>query len=546
MNRFLLNLYLLILLCSISQSSFGQSRYYVSPSGSNNGGTSWHDAVQDLQEAIDSAATGDTIWVAEGTYLPTKEFDGDASGGSDPRERTFYISRNIKIFGGFSASDTMAARDVELYPTLLSGDVGIDGDSIDNCYHVVFIDGRTANGDITSECMLDGFTILSGNANDSPINGWGGGVLNMGSNATASPSVFHCTFLNNFALNGGGIYNYGGDAGMSSPIISHCRFEDNSSEREGGAIYNYGHIFGVSSPAISHSHFISNRAGDDGGAISNDSGDSGICSALITNCSFFDNRALNGNGGCIFNKSREVGVSSPVFNSCVFNESTAALNGGVISNYSDGGISSPSFTNCTFCDNAAGLFGGAISSLSVSGTTNLLLINCILWNNGDEIFGGTVLLSHCLFDDGTPGNGTIIYPSGVVNGGNNLDDHPLFLDEINGNFRLQNHSPGINAGDNTAISEMYDLDELPRKNGVVDIGAFENPHVNCPDTIWIGSNYSPLQGLYAAKTEIQLSENVQILLASTVTMSAPSVQLLPVSQFDLGAIVTIDSQGCNP
>ncbi|MGB1217895.1 MAG: right-handed parallel beta-helix repeat-containing protein, partial [Saprospiraceae bacterium] len=120
-------------------------------------GSSWGNAYTNLQDAIDSACTLDEIWVAEGTYHPTDIPDGATATTS--RDRSFHLNKDLKIYGGFDATETLLSeRNHQANPTILSGDIGGPNDDSDNCYHV-FI---TAN--LTSDAVLDGFGIMGGNA----------------------------------------------------------------------------------------------------------------------------------------------------------------------------------------------------------------------------------------------------------------------------------------------------------------------------------------------------------------------------------------------
>ena len=50
----------------------------------------------------------------------------------------------------------------------------------------------------------------------------------------------------------------------------------------------------------------------------------------------------------------------------------------------------------------------------------------------------------------------------------------MFVDYLNGDFRLQSNSPCINAGGNTFVTSATDLDGQPRIRGErVDVGAYE-------------------------------------------------------------------------
>jgi hypothetical protein len=62
----------------------------------------------------------------------------------------------------------------------------------------------------------------------------------------------------------------------------------------------------------------------------------------------------------------------------------------------------------------------------------------------------------------------------ITNGPGNFTNEPLFIDMVNGNFRLQSNSPCINSGKNIYAPAGFDLDGNPRiVGGTVDVGAYE-------------------------------------------------------------------------
>ncbi len=124
--------------------------------GGNNG-SSWGNAYTDLQSALAVAGASDQIWVAEGTYLPTNgsNLPEDVE---DPREVSFNINNGVQVYGGFAGGETsLAQRDIRANPTILSGNIGENGQA-DNSYHVVDITGSTAS------TIIDGFTVTGGQA----------------------------------------------------------------------------------------------------------------------------------------------------------------------------------------------------------------------------------------------------------------------------------------------------------------------------------------------------------------------------------------------
>jgi hypothetical protein len=117
------------------------------------------DTACDLQVALNAAFQGDEIQAAAGTYFPTASVD---------RSVSFLLRSGIAIYGGFPPDGgAWEERDWQTYPTVLSGDIGISGDTSDNSYNVV----RGSGSDETA--LLDGFIISGGNAAHIPITGVG-------------------------------------------------------------------------------------------------------------------------------------------------------------------------------------------------------------------------------------------------------------------------------------------------------------------------------------------------------------------------------------
>ena len=180
-------------------------------------GSDWPNAFTDLQEALADAEAGQQIWVAEGTYKPSAEH-----GGTGDRYRSFQMMNGVAIYGGFDPSvgdDAWEERDWANNETILSGDVGIEGDPDDNAYHVFF---HPAGTNLNGTAILDGFTITGGNANSDIALAHernGGGMHNDGS----SPTLANVAFSRNSAwLYGGGVYNANGSAPSLRECLEEC------------------------------------------------------------------------------------------------------------------------------------------------------------------------------------------------------------------------------------------------------------------------------------------------------------------------------------
>ena len=459
-------------------------------------GSSWADAYGSFQDALDAAAYGDNIYVAQGTYYP------DPNGLADPRQASFQMTDGVTIYGGFpSGEDTFENRDPSQYQTILSGDLlgndnpatqpqGLldDPSRADNCYHVFYHPEGLA---LDLNAVLDGFMITAGNADGISPHYCGGGMYNSyGSptvtnciftgnsarfggggiyNDNSSPTVISCTFTGNSAGDGGGISNwrqsspavsnctFSGDSadygsGManyfySSPTIDDSAFSDNTADG-GAGIFNYFY----SSPIVNNCTLDSNSA-DYGGAIANyvysdptltvctsssNSADGGggianFRSSPTVNDSEFSENTANSEGGAMLND-----YSSPTLTRCTFSTNSTDLTdgtGGAICNKNN----SPTVTNCTFSGNSANQ-GGAMTNWQSSPTVT----NCILWNNsaasGNEIAIGESSVINVKYCDVEGGLNAIDddLEGNTINWGNStIDTDPLFVDAFGGDYHLR-------------------------------------------------------------------------------------------------------------
>ncbi|MCX6879575.1 MAG: right-handed parallel beta-helix repeat-containing protein [Verrucomicrobia bacterium] len=244
-------------------------------------GSSWANALGDVQQAIEAcaAAGGGQVWVAAGTYKPTSEPNPETAGIA-ARRRHFSLRNGVKVYGGFTATGDpgLPERDPSLHETTLSGDLSGDDTVMrnglpdtatmtENCYHVFYHPATLA---LDATAVLDGFTIRGGYAGTGAS--WylieGGGML---SNA-ASPTIARCVFkLNAAAGKGGGIQFYYG-----TPSLTNCVMTDNLAPY-GGAIHS-----AASSPTLANCVLARNFA-PDGAAIFNQASSPTLVNCVLAN-----------------------------------------------------------------------------------------------------------------------------------------------------------------------------------------------------------------------------------------------------------------------
>ena len=285
----------------------------VNVTGGINDGTSWANAYSSLQDAIAAAQPGDTIWVAQGTYYPTS--------GTD-RTVSFNLPDGLVIYGGFNGTETtLNQRDFVANETILSGNIGVPGDSTDNSYHVVYTLGTD------STTVLNGFTITNGYAVhpsfQSPFNRGGGMYIDTDdTHLSANPTITNCTFISNTAKNGGGLYCNGENDGRASPVLHNCYFIKNMAILNGGAFYKEGKGVPGNPYLISDCLFERNKAGHSGGAVYlyEIHGE-----YAFANCSFLENTSQL-NGGAINYESVTQGVRLEL-NDCYFKDNLGADGG---------------------------------------------------------------------------------------------------------------------------------------------------------------------------------------------------------------------------
>jgi hypothetical protein len=348
-------------LAGVPQTVQAQVRYVRA--GANGDGSTWMSASGDVQAMIDAGAG--QVWVAAGTYFPSRDASGSPTTG---RIATFRLRDGVEVYGGFptSGDPQLTDRNPATYPTLLSGNLGNSNTNTDNAYHVVSV--YLGSGAVAK---LDGVTVRDGNTGpDAPLSYLDGSSVN---------GAF-----------GGGIYVVGSD-GL---VVSNCIIENNTGNRDGLATVNTG----AATASLSF---------DPGGT--NKLTASAVNDLLLP----YGTGAQSGSGGGLF-----LANGSPQFQNCIIrNNVSGYLGGGGALLHSN---ANATFTNCTFDANSSGTNGIGGDALR-AWQSKPIFVNCRFANHrraGGPLVAGPVhfyqsaaTLRACVFEN----NGI-----GLANGSGNF------------------------------------------------------------------------------------------------------------------------------
>jgi predicted outer membrane repeat protein len=527
---------MLFLLAGLCTTARGRIIYVDDDATGANDGSSWIDALTDLQDAIARAQAGDEIRVAQGVYTPT--FD------SLDRDATFELKDGVPIIGGYAGLTGMYPdfRHTEFFTTILSGDIDHNDDTEDpnrkegNSHHVVTCSGEGNSAVLEGVTITSGYSNMTGDRAHGHEFGAGGGLYCL---RACSPQLIDCIFTDNYAEAGGAVSlpNYYGLIGEDvfdedgwKPVFKRCIFTNNNNEavsvgtkwqpefinclfENNKAEYSGGAIGSMSRSTLKFSHCIFRRnvAGRTGGAIYTSRYNG--TEMQFMNCVFEDNSA-EFYGGAVYSWQK----LTLNFAHCVFRRNSADKRGGAIAVPLRSKIQ---IVNCLFVANMAGETGGAIAcpdAINGNGDSVFNVLNCTFYDNsiptfykpptnsmknpdGSRTYTSGSIITNCIFYNEPslmalsiefgrmePLIITSIYEKEHVSG--QLRDVPpppevLFVDPYGADgilgtedddFRLAPGSPAIDAGTNETDPTLpaMDLEGNPRiLNGIVDLGAYE-------------------------------------------------------------------------
>ena len=434
-----------------------------------------------IQAAVDAAAGGDTVLLADGTYTGPGNVDIDFNG------------RNLTVTSQNGPSAAI-----------------IDCGGSTGANHRGFYLHSSETG-----AVISGLTIKNGyETNDF------GGALSL---FTYGVTVQNCVIANSTSRNGGGLYT---NNSLGTATISGCTFSGNTTNGSGGGLYVNSTSTGTA--IVSGCRFLNNSStgSGGGGAYVSESGSGAIS---VSGCGFSANQAPNNGGGGIFNSN--IGTSGTITlagSTFSGNSASASLGGGGIFN-SNGGTGSGTIAvvNCVLSGNSAGGGGGIFNSNQSGGPVSVT--NCTLSGNtggtalgggggiGNYNFGTVTLTNTIIYGDtgGEIGNYAPTNPSGTTipasvtfcdvqgnyPGIGNISLNPQFVSALS-NLHLTFGSPCLGAGTATG-APAADKDGTLRPSPP-SIGAYELPAPGTTHLLWNNTsgttsiwNYSIASGSFS-------------------------------------------------
>ena len=332
---------------------------------------------------------------------------------------------NLTITGGGNTDDgggiNAAGADITLRNCVITGNAADD-------------DGGGIN--VSNAAAVIENTVISNNVLNEPNISDNGGGMN---GTTAVVTIVGSTFTGNVANDiGGGLYFNG-----STIDVRQSTFEGNQARGGGGLGFRLG-TNGIVADCV----FEGNISALDGGGIF-----SSASWPDFLRCRIINNEAQSDGGGITINgeTTEEVDLTS-----CLIAGNTASgRGGGAIAQVGPDG----SLINCTVVDNTAMEGGGVIS---VGAGAGLRVRNAIIRDNAPSQYpiSATNVAFNCNISGGELANNT-----------NVIDVDPMFVDPANGDYRLMEGSPSIDAGDAGFLNTQADPSDLDGRSRAVTADA---------------------------------------------------------------------------
>lgn len=329
--------------CSFTANADSKNGIIYVKQGATGTGTSWSDALGDIQAAVTEAnkvtSTPKDVWVAAGEY---------------PITTTIVLANSVNIYGSFIGTESNIDERAKAATgkawdysnaTILKGAFATDPTKAQRIFE--------AKANFANETIIDGFTLTEASGAGNASFPFSAGAILMRLNTTLQNSILK----NNDGTSVSTTQGNGGAVNMTGGTIKSCYFIGNTANA-GGAIYSNTQV--GSTTSISDCLFENNKASTAGGGGAIRSQGGGITN--ISNVIIQNNQATNFNGGAIYSNNANVRITNSVITNNA-GSNVIYLNGG-------------SLINCTVANNIGGIYCAA---------AGVNLINNVVWGCIDNI-----------------------------------------------------------------------------------------------------------------------------------------------------------------
>ena len=419
-------------------------------------GGDWGTPYRTLQAAM--AAARNAKWassgvpfreirVAAGTYRPD-EGPGLVAGDSS---QSFTLLDSVAVYGGYPSGGGTRDPNPGTNGTVLSGEIGIPSDTIDNSQHVV----RARSVGRTS--ILDGFTITRGNARGPGTTSVGGGLLLMWDEfSRVAPTLRNLRIKENFARSGAGLAMIAPPPlGDTEPIAGGVQTDEAQTQETGTGETAGAH------PLFVNVDVVGNVAASGAGGMS-------LLVGSGTGAPAFQNIRLLGNEA---EQAAAFGVqvfpnatAAPEMTNVLVSGNRASTDSAAVVFMTDtDGTLTPRIVNATWAQNAAlaDSLGELIEVRGDASGADVQIANSIFWGNAARAAVGTltgsVTIDSSIVEGGWDGSGAgvveadprYVNPAGA-------DGTPGTLDD---SLQVLGNSPALNQGGTSLLTaDRGDLD----------------------------------------------------------------------------------------
>jgi len=426
-----------------------------------------------LQEAIDAATNGDTIYVVSDTYT------GDNNKNLDFNGKSITLICDSQA-AGCTIDCENSGRGIYFHSnedenTILSGFIITNGNVSKMGGGILCV---SSSPKITN-------CVITHNTARWARGGNGGGIACV----DASPKIFNTTIqYNEASFNGSGIYC----RGNSNPVLDSCVISHNERAIYGGGISAHEQ----SNLTIINSLIYGNSARQGGGGLSCTS------SPTIQNSVVSNNSAIDGGGIASY-------FSSPTIDSSLISNNSAENGGGIAAQ----ALSTPIISNSSISNNSASRKGSGVSLYPSAKPT---ITGCTIWGTDEkdaiavDTSEETISVTH---------TGLATVSDSAVQGGytgdQNVDIDPVVLEGLMDDYSNENQTFTLTGGGLTAYRYRLDDETEWREEIVISI-PIELTQLN------EGGHTLYVLGKDALGN--WLSEDTAIVFQWTVDLTAPVVQ----------------------